>query len=109
VTLPRAPMHSFGFLEEPWMRQAACRDVDPQIFFVDDTSATTSRGKKIRRVDYPVAREVCASCPFTGLNGPCLEHALATHSTFGLWAGFSPLERAKLQRQRSRWRREMSA
>ncbi len=104
MTLPRAPMHSFGFLEEPWMASAPCRGLG-DLFFIDDGKNERYARRREQEL-YAEARKICASCPFTG---PCLEYALASHAEFGLYGGFSPWERHDLQRQRSRWRREMSA
>lgn len=79
-----------------WMTDAACRGMDPSVFFVShaDTSGASRR-----------ARRICADCP---VSEQCLEYALANHeTTHGFWGGTSPLERRRLMRERSA-RREAS-
>lgn len=72
-----------------WRRQAACRGVDPSIFFPPDD------GGRVRSSVYAKARSICASCP---VRLACLkEHADELH---GCWGGTSPKERQDLRHQR---------
>jgi hypothetical protein len=89
------------------MEQARCRG-SATAFFVDDLRAPNT-SKAMMGYDYPEARRVCATCPFSGLDGPCLAHAFATGSDFGLWGGYSPMERREIQRDRERRGRRVSA
>ena len=68
-----------------WMERAACKGLDPEMFFPEKGQA------------YSVAREACARCEVAA---ECLEHALATGEMFGMWGGAPERERRQLRRQR---------
>ncbi len=71
--------------DDDWRRDAACRDLDTDIFFpVTDEEAGP-------------AREICASCP---VREQCLEFALATRQDDGVWGGLTETERRRLRRRR---------
>lgn len=75
-----------------WRQRAACRGVDPAIFFPP--------GDPVRVVSsvYDRARAVCSACPVQLV---CLkEHLDELH---GFWGNASPKERVDLRRQRSVW------
>ncbi len=73
-----------------WREQAACRGVDPSIFFPPGDS------ERVKSSVYDRARAVCAACP---VRLACLkEHLDEDH---GCWGGTSPRERRDLRRQRS--------
>lgn len=55
-----------------WLEHAACRGLDPDLFFPAD-------GRKVTTA----AKLICAACPVAG---PCAEWAEATGSS-GVWAG----------------------
>lgn len=80
-----------------WRKRAACRGVDPSIFF------PVGDGERLDSSGYAKARSICASCP---VRLQCLkEHA---DEQFGFWGGRSPRERVDLRRQREvqfRWQR----
>lgn len=73
-----------------WMDQAACRSRDPEIFFPiverDPTSAEVRRAKAI-----------CATCPVAA---ECLDLALSTGQTAGIWGGMTPEERRRIRARR---------
>lgn len=71
----------------PWIEFAACRDVDPTVFFVD-------RGESVAE-----ARAICNACPVR-LN--CLDHALTNSERHGIWGGLTEAERRKVKRERQR-------
>lgn len=71
---------------EPWMRQANCMGVDPDLFFPDRGSSTRE------------AKEVCRGCV---VREECLDYALAHVEKFGIWGGLSERERRRLRRRRS--------
>lgn len=75
-----------------WRKQAACIDLGSAEFFLagDDLEG-------MRR-----AQEICASCP---VREPCLEFALATNQSLGIWGGTTPNERRRLRRE---WIRKAS-
>jgi WhiB family redox-sensing transcriptional regulator len=70
-----------GITAYQWMTRAACRHMDPELFF-------PSPGQ-----DGRAARAVCAACP---VRRPCLAYALAAPDVVGIWAGTTRLERAEL-------------
>ena len=68
-----------------WRNRAACRGVDPDIFFpVSDEDAVQ-------------AKAICAECP---VREACLEWALATRERDGVWGGATERERRRMIRQR---------
>lgn len=79
--------------EESWREQAACSGSDNDIFFPigedEDVSAP--------------AKSICAACP---VSEECLQYALATNQTEGVWGGLSGPERRRMRRRiRDRQRR----
>lgn len=68
-----------------WMAHGACRGLDPVLFH-------PARGESIRE-----AKAVCATCT---VSDPCLEWALATNQTHGIFGGKSERERRRLRRDR---------
>jgi hypothetical protein len=105
--VPQLGRLAFELAAAPWMSAAPCRR-NPRPFFSDDLRAMNTK-QAMLGYDYPEARKICATCPFSGPDGPCLAHALATASEFGLWGGFSPLERREIRRERERARNRVSA
>ncbi len=72
----------------PWRRQAACKGLDPSIFYpADDDDECLD------------AKAVCAQCPVID---PCLEHALTIREKVGIWGGCTERERRRIIRQRRR-------
>ncbi|HWG75033.1 MAG TPA: WhiB family transcriptional regulator [Acidimicrobiales bacterium] len=68
-----------------WRQRAACRGVDPDIFFpVSDEEAEE-------------AKAICAGC---SVREACLEYALANREYDGVWGGATERERRRLIRQR---------
>lgn len=72
-----------------WLDEAACADMDPELFF-------PSKG-----ADAPIklaeARKVCERCP---VRMPCLEYALANGERWGLWGGLNERERRRIKKRR---------
>jgi WhiB family redox-sensing transcriptional regulator len=68
-----------------WMREAACRGADVNVFF-------PSRGEPTE-----AARELCDRCP---ARAPCLSYALA-EDLEGVWAATSKRQRRALRREAS--------
>jgi WhiB family redox-sensing transcriptional regulator len=80
---------SQGFLEwrrdadgEYWRDHAACREVDPDLFFPVGTS-----GPSLLQIDE--AKQICRTCPVCG---PCLRWAV-DNSAAGVWGGTTEDER----------------
>ena len=70
-----------------WRFQAACSDVDPDLFF--PVGGTHERALQTR-----AAKAVCARCPVTAT---CLAAALDLGIDDGIWGGHSAPERDRLR------------
>jgi WhiB family redox-sensing transcriptional regulator len=68
-----------------WRSLAACRSVDPDLFFPVSLS-----GRSLAQVTE--AKAVCAGCPVWR---ECLEFAVRTHQAHGIWGGVTEDERAR--------------
>jgi WhiB family redox-sensing transcriptional regulator len=66
-----------------WQDEAACRGMDPEMFY-------TERGESTRD-----PKATCAVCPVTA---ECLQFALDNREKFGVWGGLSERERRRLRR-----------
>lgn len=90
-----------------WMRNAACRDMDTEMFFPVRGLHNENAETVARQTSY--AKAVCALCPV--LND-CREYILGEslryENDFGIWAGMTPEERhrehfqRRIERQRER-------
>jgi len=67
-----------------WMKEGACRDMDPDLFFPE-------RGESTRE-----AKAVCQECP---VRVDCLTYALENSIKHGIWGGLSERERHRIRRQ----------
>lgn len=70
-------------LDLSWFDDAACRNVDPDIFFPE------------RGDDVSAARVLCLGCP---VFDPCFEFGL--RQKHGIWAGTSERERRRIRHAR---------
>lgn len=70
-----------------WHLKAACRGVDPSIFF------------PVKHVHGLEAKAICAECP---VQEECLEWAVETVEPHGIWGGVSERGRRKIRQQRAR-------
>lgn len=70
--------------------RAACRDVDPELFFPPGTTGPALR--QIRE-----AKQVCRRCP---VQVSCLQFALETGEDFGIWGGTTEDERRHAMHKR---------
>jgi WhiB family transcriptional regulator, redox-sensing transcriptional regulator len=78
-----------------WQERAACRDIDPELFFpVGDADAAATLRQTAE------AKKVCATCP---VRAACREYALATFQKEGIWGGLTEHE-LHLERRRARRR-----
>ena len=71
----------------PWSTRAACRGLDPTIFF------------PVTEDEEAVAKLVCHECDVREL---CLEHALGHREREGVWGGCTERERRRIIRRRRR-------
>ena len=107
--VPQLGRLAFELAPEVWMEQAPCRGrTEP---FFEHDGINFPRAIAQQRLTYPEARRICATCPFTGLNGPCLQYAFDSHCEYGVFGGFDPTERRAIvkERERNRERRRVSA
>jgi WhiB family redox-sensing transcriptional regulator len=70
---------------EPWVADAACAEVPPDIFFPETSSTLTG-----------VAQRICAVCTVAD---ECLGFALRNNEEFGVWGGLSAQELKRLRRR----------
>ena len=70
-----------------WRDAALCAQVDPEAFYPEKGGSVLA------------AKRTCCACE---VRAECLEYALATNQTFGVWGGMSEFERKKLRRTRMR-------
>jgi WhiB family redox-sensing transcriptional regulator len=70
-----------------WRQHAACRGLDPEIFFPASDDDADS------------AKAVCDAC---AVRQACLEHALGIREKEGVWGGATEKERRRIIRQRRR-------
>ena len=72
-------------MENDWMGEGRCREMDPAVFFPSDGIGVQS------------AQRVCEECP---VRLPCLEYALDNRVDHGVWGGTSERERRRILRRR---------
>lgn len=70
-----------------WRQHAACRGLDPEIFYPGDDDEAER------------AKAVCNQC---SVRDVCLEHALGSREREGVWGGATERERRRIIRQRRR-------
>lgn len=81
----------YGDYDPPgfWVNQAACRGVDPELFFPEDPR---------NQLDLRRARKVCVDCPVWK---DCRDYAIRRDEVHGIWGGLSRPERvAEAERRR---------
>ncbi|WP_030164920.1 WhiB family transcriptional regulator [Spirillospora albida] len=75
-----------------WRHRAACRDVDPELFF-----PIGNTGPAILQIEE--AKQVCRRCDVTDA---CLRWALESGQDSGVWGGMGEDERRALKRRQRR-------
>lgn len=88
------PMSEVAYMWKPspasephWSTQAACREVDPKLFFPPKGRIDMTRNAKL----------VCSKCPVIA---QCREMALADPELQGVWGGTTEVERRAIRRRR---------
>jgi WhiB family redox-sensing transcriptional regulator len=76
-------------MKQSWRQQAACRGLDPAIFYPASDDDEESEA----------AQSVCAQCT---VREACLEFALAVREKQGVWGGCTERDRRRIVRQRRR-------
>ncbi|MER6916731.1 WhiB family transcriptional regulator [Streptomyces sp. NPDC000594] len=82
-----------------WRHNAVCREEDPELFFPIGTT-----GPAILQIEE--ARAVCNRCPS---RDACLQWALESGQTDGVWGGMSEDERRAMKRRAARQRARNAA
>ena len=77
-----------------WRADAACRDVDPELFFPEGNARSA-------RAQVRTAKLICRGCP---VGVTCLSWALATGQEAGIWGGLTEDERHRMHRRSRRFR-----
>lgn len=70
--------------ENAWFKRAACKGMDPDLFFPERGDLDAVRA----------AKQVCAGCPVTD---ECLTYALVTVQRWGIWGGMSEKQRRRVR------------
>lgn len=74
--------------DREWLPRAACRSVDPDLFFpISDIGASLEQETK--------AKAICADCP---VQFECLMFALRSEGLQGIWGGLTERDRAQAAR-----------
>lgn len=77
-------------MEQSWRKNAACRGLDPAIFYPQTDEEADE------------AKSVCDRC---NVRLACLENALIVREKDGVWGGATEKERRRIIRQRRRQRK----
>lgn len=85
------PWHQAAQPRFDWRLSAACRNLDPDLFFPIGTA-----GPAVTEV--AEAKRVCLTCP---VRTPCLDWALRHYQDFGIWGGTTEAERQALRSARN--------
>ncbi len=65
--------------------KGACVDKDPNLWFPDRSRGPNGGSE---------AKAICSGCP---VRQPCLDFALGSNQTFGVWGGTTPAERRRMK------------
>jgi WhiB family transcriptional regulator, redox-sensing transcriptional regulator len=78
-----------------WQYRAACRGEDSNLFFAPNYFERKEEkdGREAR------AKAICVRCP---VRLECLDYALRTRESHGIWGGLNEAERKSLIRERDR-------
>jgi WhiB family redox-sensing transcriptional regulator len=77
--------------EWEWQGHSLCKEVDPELFFLDHN---LRKGQKKKKEDTAIA--ICKACP---VMQQCLEHSLRVPEFYGVWGGMGADERLALLRK----------
>lgn len=80
--------------ENDWRPEAACRGIDPELFFSSDE--IVNRQERAERE--AEAKAVCTRCT---VRSECLSYALDAGERYGIWGGLNSQERRALGRSRA--------
>lgn len=80
------------FDEWEWQDLGACKDADPELFFLEHNLRTVEKRQKER-----AAIQVCKTCPVVQ---QCLAHSLAVPEFYGVWGGVTADQRMAMLRKK---------
>lgn len=80
--------------DNPWQKQAACRDANPELFFHPEGE----RGPVRRKRDAD-ALAICSVCPVIAA---CREDALTSRVAYGVWGGLTEGDREEIWKRRGK-------
>jgi WhiB family redox-sensing transcriptional regulator len=88
TTSHATPYMTLQIPEETWMDDAACLQVDPDMFFPEGGGSGSHEAQ--------TAKTVCRRCP---VRRDCLVYALAHGEDIGIWGGLSSRQRRAIRAQ----------
>jgi WhiB family transcriptional regulator, redox-sensing transcriptional regulator len=80
--------------QQLWLRDASCRGPQASVFYAPPRFER--KEDRLRRERQ--AKSICAGC---SVRQDCLEFAIETGETFGVWGGLTEAERSELNSSRS--------
>jgi WhiB family redox-sensing transcriptional regulator len=72
-----------------------CTEANPDYWFADEHDEDEKYGKS----EQAIAAGICKRCP---IKHPCLQYALTTNQTHGIWGGLLPAQRHSYLNQMNR-------
>lgn len=84
-----------GIARVTWRDHAACRGLDPTIWFPGD-AISKHYPRQLYSQQVETAQTICATCPVTA---DCLDWADRTGQDHGIWGGLTPAERKNRRRR----------
>ncbi len=81
---------------DSWRDRAACKGKETLMWYPWATTTSEDRAK-VDTDKLATARFICRSCP---VQTQCLDYAITTNQTDGIWAGTLPSERRRLSSMR---------
>lgn len=78
------PNQDITYEDQDWRKQAACRDMDTNLFFPERAQLVPKEVKAI-----------CASCP---VQQDCLDYAIRMSILFGFWGGKNVRQRRRIKK-----------
>ena len=73
-----------GIVDGEWRKDAACRDMDTNIFFDDVSDTHEAKSNNFFKREY--AKSICAKCP---VSNECLEYAISNNVIDGVYGGLT--------------------
>lgn len=87
-------IHAHVETTDDWQTLAGCRGADATLFF----SPLVTETKQEKDAREAKAKAICADCP---VRAQCLDFALHTRESYGIWGGLNETERRRLVAKRA--------